>query len=105
MVNHSNSNWWIWKVFWILLIVTAIEVALGIIKPPFMMEVYFGTKLINHIFIMLTLIKAAYIVMEFMHLGQEKKGLKLVILLPALILIPYMLFILLTEGLYASIMI
>ncbi|MAO71479.1 MAG: cytochrome C oxidase subunit IV [Flavobacteriales bacterium] len=105
MGNHSNSNWWIWKVFWILLIVTAIEVALGIIKPPFMMEVYFGTKLINHIFIILTLIKAAYIVMEFMHLGQEKKGLKLVILLPALILIPYMLFILLTEGLYASIMI
>ena len=105
MGNHSNSNWWIWKVFWILLIVTAVEVALGIVKPPFMMEVYFGTKLINHIFIILTLIKAAYIVMEFMHLGQEKKGLKLVILLPALILIPYMLFILLTEGLYASIMI
>lgn len=105
MGNHSESNWWIWKVFWILLIVTAVEVALGIIKPPFMMEVYFGTKLINHIFIILTLIKAAYIVMEFMHLGQEKKGLKLVILLPALILIPYMLFILLTEGIYASIMI
>tara|TARA_B000000565_G_C23473932_1_gene257075 strand:- start:52 stop:369 length:318 start_codon:yes stop_codon:yes gene_type:complete len=104
MGNHSESNWWIWKVFWILLIVTAVEVALGIIKPPFMMEVYFGTKLINHIFIILTLIKAAYIVMEFMHLGQEKKGLKLVILLPALILIPYMLFILLTEGIYASIM-
>ena len=81
MGNHSNSNWWIWKVFWILLIVTAVEVALGIIKPPFMMEVYFGTKLINHIFIILTLIKAAYIVMEFMHLGQEKKGLKIVILL------------------------
>ena len=104
MGNHSESNWWIWKVFWILLIVTAVEVALGIIKPPFMMEVYFGTKLINHIFIILTLIKAAYIVMEFMHLGQEKKGLKLVILLPAIILIPYMLFILLTEGVYASIM-
>ena len=104
MGNHSESNWWIWIVFRILLIVTAVEVALGIIKPPFMMEVYFGTKLINHIFIILTLIKAAYIVMEFMHLGQEKKGLKLVILLPAIILIPYMLFILLTEGIYASIM-
>ena len=80
MGNHSNSNWWIWKVFWILLIVTAIEVALGIIKPPFMMEVYFGTKLINHIFIILTLIKAAYIVMEFKFRSREK-GLKLVILL------------------------
>ena len=96
MGNHSESNWWIWKVFWILLIVTAVEVALGIIKPPFMMEVYFGTKLINHIFIILTLIKAAYIVMEFI-LGTREKGLKLVILLPS-ILIPYMLFILLTEA-------
>ena len=66
------------------------------------MEVYFGTKLINHIFIILTLIGAAYIVMEFI-LGTREKGLKLVILLP-LILIPYMLFILLTEGIYFSIM-
>tara|TARA_B100000900_G_C20363091_1_gene627142 strand:- start:311 stop:628 length:318 start_codon:yes stop_codon:yes gene_type:complete len=105
MGNNTDSNWWIWKVFWLLLIVTAIEVILGIIKPPFMMEVYFGTKLINHIFIILTLVKAAYIVMEFMHLGQEKKSLRWVILLPALILIPYMLFILLSEGLYTSMMI
>ncbi|MDB2613221.1 cytochrome C oxidase subunit IV family protein [bacterium] len=36
----------------------------------------------NLIFIVLTIIKAAYIVMEFMHLGHEVKGLKLSILLP-----------------------
>ena len=69
------------------------------------MQQFLGTKLINHVFIILTLIKAAYIVMVFMHLGFEKKSLKWTILLPALILIPYLLFIILTEGDYASIMI
>ncbi|MDA9663518.1 cytochrome C oxidase subunit IV family protein [bacterium] len=105
MSDDSKGNWWIWKVFWILLGITAVEVGLGIIKPSFLMEIVLGTKLINHVFIILTIIKAAYIVLEFMHLGAEKKSLKWTILLPALILIPYLLFILLTEGGYASIMI
>ena len=76
MGNHSESNWWIWKVFWILLIVTAVEVALGIIKPPFMMEVYFGTKLINHIFIILTLIKNNYSYGVYA-LGTREKRIKI----------------------------
>ena len=98
MANESNSNWWIWKVFWILLGVTAVEVILGIIKPEILMVEFLGTKLLNHVFIILTIVKAAYIVMEFMHLGHEVKGLKLTILLPCVILIPYLLFILLAEG-------
>ena len=98
----TNSNWWIWKVFWILLVVTAGEVALGIIKPDFLVETQFlGTKLLNHIFIVLTIVKAAYIVLSFMHLGHERKSLKWTILIPPIILIPYLLFILLTEGGYA----
>tara|TARA_B110000495_G_C22982330_1_gene577592 strand:+ start:311 stop:637 length:327 start_codon:yes stop_codon:yes gene_type:complete len=98
----TNSNWWIWKVFWILLVVTAVEVALGIIKPGFLVENQFlGTKLLNHIFIVLTIVKAAYIVLSFMHLGHERKSLKWTILIPPIILIPYLLFILLTEGGYA----
>ena len=28
----TNSNWWIWKVFWILLALTTFEVLLGIFK-------------------------------------------------------------------------
>ena len=36
MSSKSNNNWWIWKVFWILLVVTGVEVILGIIKPPFL---------------------------------------------------------------------
>jgi len=99
----TNSNWWIWKVFWILLVVTAVEVALGIIKPDFLIETQFlGTKLLNHIFIVLTLVKAGYIVLAFMHLGHERKSLKWTILTPPLILIPYLLFIVLVEGGYAE---
>ncbi len=105
MSEDKKNNWWIWKVFWILLIVTAVEVVLGIIKPPVLTNTKFlGTILLNHIFIILTLVKAAYIVMTFMHLGEERKSLQWTIILPAMILIPYLLFILLSEGGYAHFM-
>jgi cytochrome c oxidase subunit IV len=100
-MSEQTGTWWIWRVFWILLIVTAVEVILGIIKPAVLVDNSFlGTTLLNLIFIILTIIKAAYIVMEFMHLGHEVKGLKLSILLPAVVLIPYLMFILLVEGHY-----
>ena len=100
-MSEQSGTWWIWRVFWILLVVTAVEVILGIIKPEVLINnSLLGTSLLNLIFIILTIIKAAYIVMEFMHLGDEVKGLKLSILLPAIILIPYLMFILLHEGHY-----
>jgi cytochrome c oxidase subunit IV len=103
--TENQGHWWIWKVFWILLIVTTVEVVLGIIKPSFLVEtIFLGTKLINHVFIVLTIVKAAYIVNVFMHLGFERKNLKWTILLPAFILVPYLLFILLTEAGHAYLM-
>ena len=103
--NQKEGRWWIWKVFWILLIVTAVEVVLGIIKPPYLVEtIFLGTKLLNHVFIVLTLVKAAYIVNVFMHLGFERKSLQWTILLPAFILVPYLLFILLAEADYTYLM-
>tara|TARA_B100002051_G_C16484242_1_gene509602 strand:- start:445 stop:762 length:318 start_codon:yes stop_codon:yes gene_type:complete len=100
-MSKQTGTWWIWRVFWILLIVTAIEVILGIIKPSILVDNSFlGTSLLNLIFIILTIIKAAYIVMEFMHLGHEVKGLQWTVLLPAIVLIPYLMFILLNEGHY-----
>ena len=103
--NQHKGNWWIWKVFWILLVLTTLEVCLGIFKPEFLNNTQFlGTKLLNHIFIILTLIKGGYIVLVFMHLGFEKKNLKWTILLPAFILVPYLLFILLSEGSYTYLM-
>ena len=102
--NQHNGNWWIWKVFWILLGLTIFEVLLGMFKPEFLVNtIFLGTKLLNHVFIILTIIKAAYIVLTFMHLGFEKKSLKWTILLPALVLVPYLLFIILSEGVHAYI--
>lgn len=93
---------WIWKVFWILLIVTTVEVALGIIKPEILMGKMLGTSILNVIFIVLTIFKAYYIVAEFMHLGHERKNFIWTITLPIVILIPYLTFILLTEGGYMN---
>ena len=105
MASETKGNWWIWKVFWILLFITAFEVALGIIKPSFLVDtIFLGTKLLNHIFIVLTLVKAAYIVLQFMHLGHEEVTLKWTILLPAIILVPYLLFIVLSEAAYTYLM-
>jgi len=50
------------------------------------------------LFVLLTLLKAGYIVLTFMHLGDEKKTLKWIILLPYLIFMLYLIFIGLTEG-------
>ena len=96
---QSNSTWRIWKVFWILLALTTLEVLLGIFKPSFLVDnTLIGVTLLNHTFILLTLVKAYYIVAVFMHLGDEKKSLKVSIVAPMLVLIPYLLFILLVEA-------
>lgn len=100
MSDHNNSTWWIWKVFIILFVVTTVEVVLGIAKPEGLLSAPLGTSWLNYIFIILTLVKAFYIVSFFMHLGDEKKSFKLTIYLPALILIPYLTFIVLMEGMY-----
>ena len=105
MENEKKGNWWIWKVFWILLVVTTVEVLLGINQPEILVgNRFLGTSLLNHIFIVLTLVKAGYIVLVFMHLGFERTTFKWTILIPAFILIPYLLFILLSEGGYAYFM-
>ena len=86
------------------------EVVLGILKvneklPEFIVyDRFLGLAWLTHIFIILTIVKAAYIVMTFMHLGDEKKSLRWTILLPAFILVPYLLFILLTESVHAYLM-
>ena len=45
----------IWGVLIFLSIVTAIEVALGILKPPILMNYFLGLKLINWLFIIITI--------------------------------------------------
>ena len=101
--ESPEGTWWIWKVFIILLVVTTVEVALGIIKPEPLMVQVLGTSVLNIIFIVLTLFKAFYIVAEFMHLKYERSNFIWTITLPMLILIPYLTFIVLTEGGYMNV--
>jgi len=102
--ESPEGTWWVWKVFIILLVVTTVEVALGIIKPEPLLVGVLGTSLLNVIFIVLTLVKAIYIVAEFMHLKYELVNLKWTIALPAIILIPYLTFVLLVEGGYMNVL-
>jgi len=91
----------IWGVFVILSIVTIIEVALGIIRPAFLVETHFlALKLLNWIFILLTLFKAYYITWDFMHMRDETTGLRRAVIWTTLFLIGYLVVLLLIEGDY-----
>ena len=90
----------IWGVLIFLSIVTIVEVVLGIFKPQVLMNTFLGMKLLNWIFIILTIIKAYYIAWDFMHLRDERRSFTNSIVLPLLILIPYLIFILLLEADY-----
>ena len=88
-------------VFIILSVVTLVEVVLGIIKPAFLVDTTFlSMKLLNWIFIILTIYKAYYIAWSFMHLEGESKGLRRAIVWTSLFLVGYLVFILLIEGDY-----
>ena len=90
----------IWGVLIFLSIVTTVEVILGIVKPESLMGMFLGMKILNWIFIILTVVKAYYIAWDFMHIRDEKGSLKGSIVLPLVVLIPYLCFILLLEADY-----
>lgn len=91
----------IWGVLAFLTFITAIEVVLGILKPEGLTGTYFlGMKLLNWIFIILTLVKAYYIAWDFMHLRDEKSALRRAIVWTPVFLIIYLVFILLVEADY-----
>ena len=98
---HGSATKRIWTVFGILSIVTIVEVALGIIRPVFLIETHFlRMHLLNWIFIVLTLYKAYLITWAFMHMEHETKGLRRSVVWTGIFLVCYLIFILLTEGDY-----
>ena len=99
--THESNTKRIWTVFIILSAITLVEVILGIIKPEFLTDTSFiSLKLINWIFILLTIWKAYYITWAFMHMEGETKGLRRAVVWTAAFLVVYLLFVLLTEGNY-----
>jgi len=100
LIKFKSNEQKIWGVLIFLSIVTIIEVALGIIKPDFLSAYFMRMKLLNWIFVILTLVKAYYITWDFMHMRDEKSSLKNSIVLPLVILIPYLVFILFLDADY-----
>ena len=83
--EHSGSTKKIWKTFWILTIVTLIELACGywiytihVPGTPSTGMVFFLKGIIT----ILTVVKAWYIVSVFMHLGDEIRNFVMTIVLP-----------------------
>ncbi|APY11263.1 hypothetical protein BWZ22_08410 [Seonamhaeicola sp. S2-3] len=100
LIKFKSNTQKIWGVLILLSVVTAIEVGLGIVKPEWSMAKVLGMKLLNWIFIILTIVKAYYITWDFMHMRDETKGLRRAVVWTGIFLILYLIFILLQEGSY-----
>ena len=92
----------IWKVTIILTAVTVFEVLMGAFVKQYGADGGDNSlwPYVKWTFIILTIVKAAYIVLVFMHLGDERKNFKWVILGPYILFILYLIFICLTESTY-----
>jgi len=98
---HVSNTKRIWLVFGILSLITIVEVFFGILKPDALFKTdLFRLSLLNWLFIILTIVKAYYIMWAFMHLEGEKASLRWSIVAPLVFLIIYLVFILLIEGNY-----
>lgn len=91
----------IWIVFLILSVVTTVEVFLGIVRPDFLVHhTFVRMKVLNWIFIILTVYKAYLITWAFMHMEHESKGLRRSVVWTGIFLISYLIFTTLVEGDY-----
>jgi len=87
----SDSTKRIWKVFWILLIITMIELGLGLSLYALSLPEGLRMHLIKGTIIILSLAKAYYIVSVFMHLGDEIRNLIMTIVVPLMLFIWFIL--------------
>lgn len=82
----SDSTKRIWRTFWLLLIITMIELGLGLamyaIEMPGWMHLF-----LKGVIVILTLAKAYYIVSVFMHLGDEIRNLIMTVVVPLMLFI------------------
>lgn len=101
LLKFKSNTQKIWGVLIFLSLVTTVEVVLGIIKPASLTENdLLGMKLLNWIFIALTLVKAYYITWDFMHMRDERSSLRRAVVWTPIFLVAYLLFILLFEADY-----
>ncbi|HUB61447.1 MAG TPA: cytochrome C oxidase subunit IV family protein [Puia sp.] len=89
----------IWRTFWVLLVITLVELTLATIHiktggkfPP--------KYVLNGIYLILTCAKAFYIIAEFMHLRHEIKNMIMTIAVPACLFIWFIVAFLWDGGSY-----
>ena len=96
--EHSGGTSRIWKIFWVLSVLTLIELGLGYFMYAqhghLSYPVIITTKSVIGI---LTLLKAYYIVSVFMHLGDEIRNLIMTIVVP-LVLFVWFIIAFLSDG-------
>lgn len=97
----------IWGVFIFLSILTAIEVGLGMARPEALVNTKWFQFIpiltmtpLTFIFILLTIVKAYYITWDFMHMRDEVKFLRRLIVWSAVLYIIYFVVLILLEGQY-----
>jgi cytochrome c oxidase subunit IV len=81
----------IWRTFWILLVITIFEVGIAFTSV--------SKELLMYTFIILTIVKAYFIVAFFMHLKHEKLSFGYTIILPFLLIV-YLIAMCIAEGSY-----
>ena len=77
----------IWKTFWVLLVITIIELGLGLTMYALNLPDDLRRMLIKGTIIILSLAKAYFIVSVFMHLGDEIRNMIMTIVVPLMLFI------------------
>lgn len=96
--DHSGGTSRIWRVFWVLSVLTIVELALGYYLYAKHGHLGYTTVLATKSVIgILTLAKAYYIVSVFMHLGDEVRNFIMTIVVP-LILFVWFIIAFLADG-------
>jgi cytochrome c oxidase subunit IV len=83
--DHSGGTKRIWKTFWILSLLTVIELAIGLVIYNMHKGEHPNVSLVlafKGLVCILTLAKAYYIVSIFMHLGDEIRNMIMTIVVP-----------------------
>lgn len=98
----GTSTKHIWKVFWVLLIITMIELGLGLCIYAFLHDPGLAKGLVKGLIVILSLAKAFYITAYFMHLGDEIKNMIMTIVVPLMLFVWFIIAFLYEGGSWRS---
>ncbi len=87
----------VWRVTIVLSVITVLEVAVALAHYYGFLPHFIGRFLLNTFYALLSILKAAYIIGEFMHLKYEKRALMLSLGFPLVFLV-WAIIALLYEG-------